>query len=350
MRGALRRLPVRMLNNNFFGIAAALLALGCGGSGTSPESPPDLVTSKVAVLGIAIATAGEGHAFFDNYVTCPRRGVINYANSPAGRVATVSGCDTGDGVVLDGNAEVRWVSGSDRSRITQIVIAGSLRAGDSNGAETSVGDVTVTGISFTAPAEPAVLDLVVAPVRVTANNATFSLDSRAAPANIFAPGGRGIDAIPNPTGSLDALTEADLKSIAYGTAMRLALLLFDETLESQRGEHDHTIACGTIHVAPDVTANLVRLQNEWNGCDLGEGIFVSGTFTQRWTAFDGAAGRVAMVVEGQPVIGGNVPRIALTRLEWSVTALPSPNTVRIAGMLTGASGTRSFSFELVVDD
>jgi hypothetical protein len=327
-----------------------LLALGCGGGGTSPDATPNLVASKVAVLGVAIATGGEGHSFFDNYITCPRRGVINYTNSSAGRVATVTGCDTGDGVVIDGTAEVRWVSGSDRSRITQLVVSGALRAREGAGGETTVGDVTVTGIAFTTPNEPAVLSLVVAPVRVTFNGSTSALDSRASPANVFAPGGRGIDAIPNPSGSLDALTDVDLRAIAYGTGMRLARLLFDETLESQRGEHDHTIPCGTVHVAPDVTPNLVRLQNSWNGCDLGEGIFVSGAFSQRWTAFDGAAGRVAMVIDGQPVIGGNVPRVQLTRLEWSVTALSSPGNVRIAGTLTSATGARSFSFDLLIDD
>ena len=77
---------------------------------------------------------------------------------------------------------------------------------------------------------------------------------------------------------------------------------------------------------------------------------MSGTFTQRWTAFDGAGGRVAMVIDGQTVLGGNVPRIALTRLQWSITALAAPGTVRIAGTLTSQAGTRSFSFDLPIDD
>jgi hypothetical protein len=339
-----------MLNQQYVGVALALITLGCGSGGTSPNVAPNLIASKVAVLGIAIATGGEGHSFFDNYIACPRRGVINYTNSPTGRLATVSGCDVGDGVVIDGNADVRWVSGSDRSAITQIAVTGSLRARDANGDETTVGNVSVTGVSFTTPSEPAVLNLVVAPVLVAVDGATSPLDSRATPANVFAPTGRGIDAIPNPSGSLDALTDVDLKSIAYGAGVRLASLLFGETIESQRGEHDHVIPCGTIHVAPDVTPNLVRLQNSWSSCDLGEGVFVSGAFTQRWTAFDGASGRLSMLVDGQPVIGGNVPRVALTRLEWSITALPTPGTVRIAGTLTSASGTRSFAFDLPIDD
>jgi hypothetical protein len=344
------RKNVKMLNLRIGACLAALLAPGCSGDGTAPQTAPNLIASKVAVLGVAIATGGEGHSFFDNYIACPRRGVINYVNSPTGRIATVSGCDTGDGVVIDGNTEIRWVSGSDRSRITQIVVSGALRARDATGSEAAVGNVTVTGISFTAPSEPTVLTLVVAPVRVTFDGATAPLESRASPANVFAPTGRGIDAIANPTGSLGALTEVDLKTIAYGTGIRLASLLFGETLESQRGEHDHAIPCGTLHVAPDTSPGLVRLDNSWNSCDLDEGIFVSGTFSQRWTAFDGAAGRLAMVVDGQLVLGGNLPRIALTRLEWSITALSTPNTVRIAGTLVGATGTRSFSFDLLIDD
>lgn len=328
----------------------AAFITGCSGSGTSPDATPSLLPSKVAVLAIGVATGGEGHAFFDNFITCPRRGVINYINTTVGRQATFSGCDAGDGIIVDGTAEVRWVNGADRSRITRVEVVGPLRVRGADGAETLLDQLTVSGVSFSSPTEPAVLNLIVAPVRVTASGITAALDARASPANVFAPTGRGVDAIPNPSASLDVLTDADMKSIAYGTGMRLARLLFDETLESQRGEHDHQLPCGTIRVIPEPTTQLVRIENAWTGCDLGGGIFVSGAFAQRWTTFDGAGGRLAMAIDGQPLLGGNVPRVALTRLEWSITALSSPGAVRISGKLVTASAERAFSFELVTDD
>jgi hypothetical protein len=235
-------------------IGYVLLAAGCSGAGSdsvAPTSTPSLLASKVAVLAVAVATGGEGHAFFDNFIPCPRRGVIDYTNIPAGRRATFSGCDAGDGVIVDGSAEVRWVSGDDRTRITRIEVVGALRVGGSGASETLIDALTVTDIAFSSPAEPSVLNLVVAAVRVTALGATAPIDPLASPANVFTPSGRSIDAIPNPAGSLDALTEADLKAIAYGTAMRLASLLFDETLESQRGAHEHELPCGTVRVVPE---------------------------------------------------------------------------------------------------
>src|ERR671913_2519384 len=78
-----------------YAAVAAVLLAGCGSdddapSGPSGESPPEtaLVASKLAVLSIATATAREGRSFFDNFLSCPRRGVVNYHNTTAGRRAT----------------------------------------------------------------------------------------------------------------------------------------------------------------------------------------------------------------------------------------------------------------------
>jgi hypothetical protein len=89
----------------------------------------------------------------------------------------------------------------------------------------------------------------------------------------------------------------------------------------------------------------------WISCELATGVFAGGTFRQQWAEFDGAAGRLTMIVDGQPVFGGNVPRIALTRYEWSVTALPSPiGMVRISGRLVAGARERTFSFDVLTDD
>jgi hypothetical protein len=330
-------------------VATGLLG-ACGGDTAGPVQAPGPTASKVAVLAIAVATGDEGRAFFDNFIPCPRRGVIDYTNTPAGRRATFSGCDAGDGVVVDGDAEVRWVEAGNRERIARIEVGGVLRVRTGDGGEVTVNELTVTGVSFASSTEPSVLNLVTDPVRVTALGATTPLDPRASPANVFAPAGRSMDAIPNPSGSLDALTDVDLKAIAYGAAMRLASLLFDETLESQRGEHDHQLPCGRVHVIPDPSTRLVRIENTWTSCDLESGIFVGGTFTQRWAEFDGPSGRLSMVIEGQPALGGNVPRIVLSRYEWSVTALPTPGMTRFSGRLVAGGRERTFSFDVRTDD
>src|SRR5215216_4060620 len=105
-------------------VATGLLG-ACGRDTAGPVQAPGPTASKVAVLSIAVATGDEGRAFFDNFIPCPRRGVIDYTNTPAGRRATFSGCDAGDGVVVDGDAEVRWVEAGNRERIARIEVSGA---------------------------------------------------------------------------------------------------------------------------------------------------------------------------------------------------------------------------------
>jgi hypothetical protein len=325
-----------------------------------PDAQTSLVASKLAVLAVGVATAEEGHSFFDNSLPCPRRGVIDYRNTPRGREATFSGCDAGDGVVVDGTAEVRWTQpGADRSRISAIELAPgvpgapglTVRVADA--APAAAGPVAVTGITFSPPApntEPAVEWLDVAPVRVTAGGATTPLDERATPARVFRPA-LTIDALPNPAGSPDALTEADLKRVAYHGAMALASILLNETLEVQRGPHTHTEPCGTMRVTPDPATLLTRLDMAWSACEVGYGLFESGTFAVEWAEFDPRAGRLTMVVQGALTLGGGVPRTTLSRLEWTVSGLGTfPARARIAGRLVGGGRERAYAFELVVDD
>jgi hypothetical protein len=334
-------------------VAIGMFAGACGSDGpTAPAATDVLIASKVSVIAVAVATGGEGHAFFDNFVECPRRGVIDYTNTPTGRRATFSGCDAGDGVVISGDAALAWTAPSgDRSRIASIDVTGTLTASIGSGAPKQVGRVTVTGIGFGGATEPTVERLVTGPVRVTAFGGTTALDGRATPAAVFAPG-LTIDALPNVSSSLDALTEADLKRIAFSGALRLAAFLFDETLEIQRGDHQHQLACGTTRVIPDLATLLPHLESAWPGvCSIDRGLFATGTFTQDWTEFDASSGRLTMVVSGVLTFGGGVPRVALTRVEWSLTGLTTlPATLRISGRLVAGSQSRTFSFDVPIDD
>ena len=335
-------------------VALLGLATACRGDGevAAPQPVSALVASKLAVLAVGVATAPQGRSFFDNFLPCARRGVIDYRNTPRGRQATFSGCDAGDGVVVDGTAEVRWTGpGGNRDRIESIELIGPLyvRPTDGRSVLDQVDRIEVRGITFADPQYPSVESLATDVVRVTVAGVTTPIDARARPDLIFHPS-LAIDAIPNPGNSLAELTEADLKRIAYHGALAIARTLFNETLEIQRGAHTHTEPCGTMRVTPDA-ANLPRLDMTWTACDARHGLLVGGTFSTRWSEFAPQAGRMAMVVDGALTLGGGVPMVTLSRLEWAVSGLGSfPATIRIAGRLVSGAQQRTYAFDVLVDD
>jgi hypothetical protein len=357
-RGTVGAAPATVRSRTRFRLAAALLAACSGGGAPGPPLVPDasLAASKLAVVAVAIATGHRGRSFFDNFLACPRAGVIDYRDTPRGRQANVVGCDTGDGVVLDGAIEVQWPqAGGDPRALTGVEVVGPVRARVEGAGAVTIDRATVTGLSFTGLDEPTVDRLVVAPVRVTALGVTAPLDPRAAPAAVFQPAGRGLASRPNAAGALDALDSADVRRVALHDALRLASILFDETLESARGEHTHTLPCGTLHVRPDPATRLPHMDAVWTACDLGGGTFAGGTFTVDWSRFDAPTGEIAMVVAGQLTLGGGVPRVELTRLEWSIAGIAGfPATARVAGRLVAGAGAgaiaRPFAIDVLVDD
>lgn len=336
-------------------VLPALLLAGCsegGATGPVDRAQAELVGSKLAVLAVAVATGPQGRSFFDNFLPCPRRGVVDYSNTAAGRRATFSGCELGDGVTVDGSAELRWTGGSaDRRQVRRIELEGSLTVAVQGGEPVRVERMTVEGISFADPTRPAVDGVELAGLRVTLLGVTTGVDERGAPRRLFQPEGQTIDAIPNPSNSLAALTEADLKRIAYHGAMVLAEILLNETLEIQRGPHSHQTACGTLGVVPDMATLRPRLTYAWTACPVGGGLFVEGAFTQELTELDSRAGRVAMVLQGRTTLGGGVPRTTLDRLEWTLSGLTTlPASARISGRLVAGGQERAFSFDLLLDD
>jgi hypothetical protein len=336
-------------------VLLAVFALACGRV-VDPVAPVSdeaaLATSKAAVLAIGVAAGGEGHSFFDNFLPCPRRGVIDYRNTTNGRRATFTGCDAGDGVIVDGTVDLAWTPpGGDRSRITSITIGRGLEARIGGAPPQAVAPFQVAGIAFPS-SEPSVLAVAPAPLRVQFGSGTVApLDARATPAAVFAPM-LTIDALPNAANALSALGDTDVKRLAYHGAVALASLLFDETLETQRGDHVHQLPCGTLSVVQNAATRLPRLDNAWTAaCDLTGGLHATGTFTLQWTEFDATAGRLTMIVQGPLTFGGGVPRITLSRLEWSISSIATlPSTARISGKLVSGTTERAFSFDLVVDD
>lgn len=337
-------------------LAATLLTafvVGCGdASSTAPLTPGNIsVASKLATVAVAVATGREGVAFFDNFLPCPRRGVIDYRNSDHGRFATFSGCDVGDGIVIDGTTEIRWTTpGADRTHIATIDIPGPLHVTTVGGAPLDVGGITISNIAFSAtpnPALPSVDRFLYASARVTIAGETFTPNMLADPARVFVIG-LSLDALPSVP--VDALTDADMKRLAYHAAIGLTSLLFNETEEIQRGNHTHTLDCGTMRVTVDPAKNLPTLDMNWNACDVGQGMIISGTFTVDWTQIDFQSGAIAMRVVGSMTVGGGLPRTTVTRLDWSLSGIQSyPANAHMTMQIVGDK-QRSFSVNLVLDD
>jgi hypothetical protein len=313
----------------------------------------DAIASKLATVAVGVATAGEGHSFFDNFLPCPRRGVIDYRNSPTGRLATFTGCDAGDGIVIDGSAELRWTSaGADRSRLSTIEIVGPLQIRDETGAVTTVSGATISNISFSAAtdpfAPPSVDRFQHTRAHVVVNGESAAPNELGDPSRVFRPS-LTIDALG--TGSVESLNAVDMKRLAYHGALRLVGTLFNETLETQRGDHTHAMPCGTTRVTVDRVRNLPTLDMSWNNCDMGDGLFVSGTFTVDWTTFDVQTGALTMRLVGSATFGGGIPKTTVTRLEWSLTGIGSfPANARIAMQASDGARQGTFTANLVLDD
>lgn len=334
----------------------ALVSLGCG-SDDSPSEPTAgtdaaLVASKLATVAVAVALGPQGRSFLDNFVSCPRRGVISYYNTSAGRSATFHGCDPGDGVVIDGVAEVRWIGpglSGDRRLKERLQLVGPLTV-RLRGRAVEVGTLALDGIGFGAAELPSVYDLARDALRATLDGEEQTLTGAADPVHIFNPTGLELNTLPNPAGRLAALGEPDLKRVAYHLASELADVLINELLEVQRGEHAHSFACGTLHVKPDPVALTTHLTYDVQDCPV-EGTVLDGRFEQDVTVLDMAAGRFGMVVYGDVRIGGGVPRTSFTRLEWDISGLNGdPWHARIAGVLLNGAERRDFSFDVVLDD
>ncbi len=356
-------------------IAIALSFLACSDDGddvTGPASRAELqrAAPRIAVALVAVAAGDEGAGFFDNFLPCTRRGVISYSNTQWGRTASFSGCDLGGGVLIDGTGELRWAGpglpASERGLFceefpapsceTAIVWAGSLNVTIAEGSEFGLDDLRIADLVM----EPGqglypeglrieTAGLGVARLDVTAGGATFSVEDRALPSAVFSSSGMDIEAIPNPSGSLDALTSYDLERLAYDPALALFAFLINEISEV-RGDHTHDLGCGTSVVSFDANQRPL-VQNDWSSCET-LGVFMSGTFsTEFGPDTDFSKGPFTMRVQGDLTLGGGIPKVNLARLDWSVAFGASAGELRISGELEARSGgTRTFDLRVIADD
>lgn len=303
-------------------------------------------------MAVAVATGHNGTAFFDNSLSCARRGVVEYVDIATGRQAIFTGCDTGNDVVLDGTVVISGrPRDTDPAMVTTLNVSAGLRAQTGASASVTLAAFTVASISFDAGTTDLALRLRESSVMVVVDGDTKPLDSRTSAELMLNPTGFTIGRLPNPTGSVNTLTDADLRRLVVHDVFALAHLLFGETIESARGAHSHALTCGTMDVAPDAQqpAGYVRLTNSWTSCVLGSGLLISGNFQQAWDTF--SASRMSMRITGPVTFGGGVPVTTFSLIEWSLDIPQTyPGNGEISGRFVANGVSRSFRFTVALDD
>jgi hypothetical protein len=349
-------------------ILVAASAASCGGDATGPSYAPltaaqaTRVAPRLAVMTFEVAIGSEGLSFFDNFLRCLNRGALSYVNSNAGRRVWFRGCDLGAGLVVDGTGEIDWADAPapDREMFCTFGPASQCQTGFRwNGTLVITLDDTVTvqldayevtDIVVTFPVDSIALQSLAALIAGT----TIPMNDPALAGVLFDASGRTLDAIPNSSESVTALSTADLHRLAYAGIADLGAFLLDETTESARGDHVHTLSCGTSSVTYDAQ-QLPTITSSWNACSIN-GLIYDGNFTMKWGRFDvrsGSFDAIRLDVSGTLTVGGAVPRVDISDLQVLMTNADGGNVEGSLGvrlMLTGTGGLRSLAVTVLVDD
>jgi hypothetical protein len=348
----------------------AIVGLSCDGGGAMGPTPPDSgavsrIAPRLGVMALAIAAASQGASFFDNALPCVRRGVVTYRNTPLGRAVTFHGCDLGEGIVVSGSGELRWAGSglaAERGEFfcgsggcpAALAWSGDLRF-DVQGADVvELNEFRIENLTLGADGglfpEEFVDELSSGPgfvsMTVAIAGAELLVDDRALPSELFDTSGLTLVSLPNPSGSLSALTEVDMRRLALASFMDLAAFLTDETIDP-RGSHEHELPCGVFRVEPG-GQGLPVIEADLSACDLA-GVVYDGVFRFQWEEFGIDGG--TMIMEGSWELGGGVPNVEVERVRWTVEILGPPlETIRVRGELQGSADSRTFDFTLLVDD
>jgi len=333
------------------GVAMAAListiGAGCGEDPTTPGPELDtfdgdttLALSSAAGAAIAIGVARRGSAFFDNFYACPGRGLLDFAERGAVMQARAHGCDLGTGVVLDGEFEVR-VQSSPPSVVGVDVTGGAEVV-------TAAGTIDLPDMSIDGLA----LELFEGrSARVDPNDATLSalgkrvsFDARGIPADMFAASAL----VSNPAGDLSAFTEDDLRRVVFDPALTIAIILFDEQLEFNRGPHTHDIGCGTLDVMPDTLTGLTGMTASLVDCEIPFGTAIGGDFQATWTSFDESG--LALEIDGTFVLEGGLPSVSLDRVVWIVELDAASDEAVFRGEISDGAIALPYSYLVPISD
>jgi hypothetical protein len=337
------------------GLAVLLFLVGCSGDRITqpPPTPADaeLIAPRLATVAVAIAVGSQGRGFLDNFIPCGRRGIINYYNETSDtRAAKFSGCDVGNGVTVDGEASVRWsgVRNQPVTTPTSVLLTGDLLVNVS-GRASRVTELTVNNVRFTT-SQPDIFRLIPDSLRIELAGGRYSSSVATSPRVILDPRDLHIGSLPNPSASLSALSDADIKRLAFDAGLKLAWYLASNVRQEDPGPTAIQTACGVTHVGWDADQVRTYFLHEWEECTLGFGMLVTGSFQHRLPGPFVITTSLPMIAAGLITFGGAVPMISLTRFEWTITIVEIPGNARVAGLLKTATEEKHFSFTIYIDD
>jgi hypothetical protein len=317
------------------------------------------VAPRLATIAYIVAVANQGRGFFDNFFPCMRGGALRSVNSPEGRRAGFIGCNLGDGIVVNGEGNIIWVGpGLAASRDffcpggnppvceDAFRFEGNLRVT----VDGATYDVATFAASSIVPAArdsnylPRLRSLV-----ATLDGSTVPMTDSTLRDSYFDTTGFTLDSRPNPGQSLSALEVPDFARLSWSLANILAWVQLDETLESSRGNHSHTLDCGTFQVTYNAQQRP-SIAYDFTGCNLA-GVIVQGDFTAVWGEFDPDGGVIRLDLSGGFALGGAVPRVSVGSLTWRATDIvPLPNTAVLSLVLSGPGGPVTWTVNAPVDD
>ncbi|HSM35831.1 MAG TPA: hypothetical protein VK837_05470 [Longimicrobiales bacterium] len=301
-----------------------------------------LALSKAAGAALAVGTAPRGFSFFDNFLPCPRRGLIDFAERGAEMVARAHGCDLGDGVTLDGAFAVALQTDGG-------FVVGADITGDAT-LTTPAGMIplpvlSVAGLSLE-PRAGREGDVGAGTATLTALGRTVAFDARGAPVRVFEVPEDIL--VANPGRAVVALTDVDTRRAVFDPFLAFAAILFDEQLEFNRGPHTHDVTCGTIDVLPDTTTGLTGVTASLEGCEFPSGTTIGGEFSASWTSFQET--ELTAVFDGALRLDGGLASVTLMRVEWTVEPAADLQNAVFRGELSDGGTTLPFLYAVPVSD
>lgn len=340
-----------------------LLLAACEGTPPLIEPLPPILANRVAprlaTMAYIVAVADQGRGFWDNFFPCMRGGALRSVDSPEGRRVGFIGCNLGDSIVVSGEGNIIWVGPSFAATRDFFCPSGNPPVCEDAFRFEGRLRVTIDGQTFDVSAfnadqiVPAARDSSYLPrlhsLVATLEGSTVPMTDSTLRDSYFDTSGLTVDSRPNAGLSLTALEVPDLARLSWSLANILSWVQLDETLESARGNHSHTLDCGTFQVTYDAQ-QLPTVAYDFTGCNLA-GVVVQGDFTAVWGEFNPEGGVVRLDLSGGFVLGGAVPKVSVTSMTWRAANVhPLPNTAVLALTLNGPGGPVSWTVNAPVDD
>jgi hypothetical protein len=149
---------------------------------------------------------------------------------------------------------------------------------------------------------------------------------------------------------LSALTDADMKRIAFDVGLSLGSYLATNVRSVDPGPTVIQTQCGLTHIQWDAQTTRTFFRQEWHQCRAFGGVLISGNFDMRMPGPFHPTTTLQLLATDALTLSGALPTITLTRFEWSLTVADMPGLARISGTLQSQTQQRQFSFDVYVDD